>query len=174
MKHGRIKNQIKINDTVRITDPGETYTNYSEKFNELGFKNKKVNRSLERGETAIVFNIGYHEQQREILYALAHEDGRECLISSRGIELVDYKPVEAAVIEDVLARLSKVESLLDALTTQQSEPVKSLTAVEWFVHELTAYDYGSEGDYYDICVSADKFEQLKSRALEMEKQLNCK
>ena len=174
MKYGRMQNQIKINDTVRVIETGETYTNYTEKFNELGFKNKKVNRAFGKGETAIVFNIGYHEQQRETLYALAHEDGRECLISSRGIELVDYKPVEAAVIEDVLARLTKVESLLDALTTQQSEPEKPQTAVEWFVHELTAYDYGTEGDYYDICVSADKFEQLKSRALEMEKQLNCK
>lgn len=173
MKYGRISKQIDINDTVRITDPGETYTNYSEKFNELGFKNKKVNRAFGKGETAIVFNIGYHEQQREILYALAHEDGRECLISSRGIELVDHKPVEAAVIEDVLARLSKVESLLDALTTQQSEPVKPQTAVEWLIEELTAYDYGTE-DSYDICLSADKFIEIKTKALEMEKQLNCK
>ena len=174
MKYGRINNQISINDTVRITDSGETYTNYSEKFNELGFKDKKANRSLERGETAIVFNIGYHEEQREVLYALVHEDGRECLISSRGIELVEHQTVDNITITDVLTRLSEIESKLDQLAKHIVKPAKSQTAVEWLIEELESYDYATANSHYDICISAERFDSIKKAALEMEQKQNSK
>lgn len=87
---------MKINkgDTIEITNPGNTYSEYSSKFKELGFKNKESNNSFQEGETAIVFNIGSHANGHTILLACRNSNGKECLISTEGVKLIKISNYE--------------------------------------------------------------------------------
>jgi hypothetical protein len=165
---------IKINDRVRITDAGECYTLYTEMFRDMGFKNSDKNPVFKTGEEAMVFNIAQHPSQPNTLYALVHDDGRECLISGYGIELVREVVVDRATIIQISDRLAQLESKLDQLAKHTMQPAKPRTAVEWLIEELTGFDYGDTEDYYDICLSTDKFTEIKTKALQMETKQNCK
>lgn len=140
----------------------------------MGFKNSDKNPVFKTGEEAMVFNIAQHPSQSITLYALAHEDGRECLISKDGIELVREMVIDTATITQINDRLAKIESLLDQLTKPTSVPEKPKTAVEWFAEELATYDYDGGEECYDILLSTDRFEKIKAQALEMEANQNCK
>jgi len=54
---------IKINDRVKIIDGGEVYSCYTEKFEEMGFKNTERNGGFERGDEGRVFAISDHPTQ---------------------------------------------------------------------------------------------------------------
>jgi hypothetical protein len=165
---------IKINDRVRIIDAGEIYTNFSEMFRRLGFANTEKNADCEDEDVGTVFNIDYHEMQRnETVYAVRTNDGRECLISGRGIQLVeDYQPDPSA--SSISLRLSLIEARLDKLTRLLEDRGKQQTAVEWFADQLTTFDYDSGDDEYEILISRNRFDRIKDTALEMESKQNCK
>jgi hypothetical protein len=91
-----------------------------------------------------------------------------------GIELIQQTTIDSATISDVLTRLSKIESKLDQLASAINKSEKPQTAVEWLIEELTGFDYGDTDDYYDICLSLKKFQEIKEQALLMETNQNCK
>ena len=169
-----IYRQIQINSTVKVIDNGETYVNFWEMFQLMGFKDEAKNKSFEYGTQATVFAIDQHPTEHHTLYALVDSEGNECLISERGIELVEYTAVDTSTIDRINDRLAKIESQLDQLAKHTMQPAKPRTAVEWLIEELTGFDYGDTEDYYDICLSTDKFTEIKTKALQMEKQQNCK
>jgi hypothetical protein len=82
--------------------------------------------------------------------------------------------IDTATITQINDRLAKIESKLDQLAKSMPQPAKPKTAVEWLIDELTSYDYDSQDDYYDICLSTDKFTEIKTKALQMETKQNCK
>ena len=169
------KNSIEVNDRVRITDSSETYTTYSEMFLQLGFSNCESNPAWKKGEQGSVFYVGYSSHQSGGLYALVHDDGRECLISERGIELVEYEtPVSRVTFESVRTRLTEIESKLDQYAQFIASQNKPQTAVEWFAEELATYDYDSGNETLEILISVGKFKQIKEQALLMEINQNCK
>lgn len=166
---------IKINDLVRITNPGKIYTTYEDKFASMGFKNKYENSAWIKGEIGRVFAIDRHETEDDkTLVAIVHADGRECLINVAGIELIQQPSVDSATIDRMSARLAELESRLDQLAKYVNVPEKPKTAVEWLIEELTGFDYGDTDDYYDICLSLKKFQEIKEQALLMETNQNCK
>ena len=112
------KNSIEVNDRVRITNSGETYTTYSEMFLQLGFSNCESNPAWEKGEQGSVFYVGYSSHHSGGLYALVHDDGRECLISGRGIELVQQAVTDNTQIDHIFARLTEIESKLDSAASE--------------------------------------------------------
>jgi hypothetical protein len=169
-----IYRQIQINDTVKVIDSGEVYSGYTEMFARMGFKDTTGNKPFGYGTVATVFAIDTHLEHRNTLYALVDSEGRECLISERGIELVEYTAVDTSTIDRINDRLAKIESQLDTLANRLNKPKKSQTAVEWLIDELKSYDSNDGKDYYDICVSVSKMVEIKTKALEMEKQQNSK
>lgn len=168
MKH----TQIKINDKVRVIDNGETYVNYSEMFQLMGFKDKSKNKSFEYGTQATVFAIDRHPGERHELYGLVDSEGNECLITERGIEKIDYEVVDKSTIDGINDRLAKIESRLDTLANKLTQPEKSETAVEWLVSELLAYDWSDSESRLEICMTLDKFAEIKGIALGMEMKQN--
>jgi hypothetical protein len=165
---------IKINDMVRVIKPGKTYTTHTDMFQLMRFKNEYENSAWNRGEVGRVFDISIHQDENKILYALVHADGRECLISERGIELVNESAVDAATITQIIDRLAKIESRLNQLAKHVAVPDEPKTAVEWFAEELATYDYDSGDESLEILISLDRFKQIKEEALLMEANQNCK
>jgi hypothetical protein len=165
---------IKINDMVRIKNSGKTYTTHRDAFTSMGFKNKYENSAWNRGEVGRVFGISTHEYDKKTLYAVVHSDGRECLISAMGIELVNESVVDHATINSIITRLAKIESQLDQLAKHVAVPDEPKTAVEWFAEELATYDYDSGDGQLEIFISLKQFNQIKQQALLMETNQNCK
>ena len=165
---------IKINDLVRIIDPGKTYSTHREMFAQLGFKDEYENSSWNKGEIGRVFGISTRDEDNNNLYAVVHADGSECLISGAGIELVQQTTIDSAMIDRMSARLAELESRLDQLAKYVNVPEEPKTAVEWFADELATYDYDSGDNHLEIQISLDKFKQLKEQALLMETNQNCK
>ena len=168
------KLQFKINDRVVITDSGECFTGYTQMFYELGFKNCDSNPGFEEGTIAAIFNICEHPHSNCWLIALVDDEGNECLTSNLGVVLVRESEVGTTQIDHIIARLSKIESKLDQYAQFIASQNKPKTAVEWLIEELTGFDYGDTEAYYDIYLSTDKFAEIKTKALEMEQQQNCK
>ena len=73
---------------VCVTDSGETYTSYKDKFKELLFKDKERNDSWSNGTEGVVFGITTASDGR-VIFAVRRSSGRECLIGAEGIRLVD-------------------------------------------------------------------------------------
>jgi len=170
----RTKSQFRINDRVVVTDSGECFTGYSQMFHELGFKNCDSNPGFEEGTSARIFNICQHPHSDCWLIALVDDEGHECLSSNLGVVLVGESAADNTQINSIIARLAKIESKLDQLAKSMPQPAKPRTAVEWLIEELTGFDYGDTEDYYDICLSTDKFTEIKCKALQMETKQNCK
>lgn len=168
------RSKIKINDKVWVVDNGETYVNYSEMFQLMGFKDKKINKSFEYGTVATVFAIDRHPGERHELYGLVDSEGNQCLISKRGIEKIECVTVDTSTIDGINDRLAQIESKLDQLATALNKPAKSQTAVEWLIDELKSFDTNDDNEYYDICLSVPKMVEIKTKALQMEKQQNSK
>lgn len=80
---------FKVGDKVIITDSGESYTTYSDMFEKMGFSDTKRNGGWENGEEGIVFAVEQHPTYANIILALRHLDGRECLIGEKGVRLID-------------------------------------------------------------------------------------
>jgi len=75
-----------IGDYVEIINPGSTYSHYIEYFEYFDFKNKKYNKEFLTGEEGIVFGLEQHERWvNEIILAVQHKDGRQCLIRGDGV-----------------------------------------------------------------------------------------
>jgi hypothetical protein len=170
----RTKSQFRINDRVVVTDSGECFTGYSQMFHELGFRKLDSNPGFEEGTSARIFNICQHPHSDCWLIALVDDEGHECLTSNLGVVLVGESAADNTQINSIIARLAKIESQLDQLAKSMPQPAKSQTAVEWLIEELTSYDYDSQDDYYNICLSFDKLNEIEKTALEMEAKQNCK
>lgn len=168
-----IYRQIQINSTVKVIDNGETYVNFSEMFQLMGFKDKAKNKSFDYGTQATVFAIDQHPAEHHTLYALVDSEGRECLISERGIELVEHEAhVSRVTFESVLTRLTEIESKLDQYAQFIASQNKPQTAVEWLVSELLSYDWSDSESRLEICMTLDKFAEIKGIALGMEMKQN--
>jgi hypothetical protein len=93
-------NGISKGMAVCVTDSGETYTSYRDKFKELMFKDKERNDSWSDGTEGIVFGISKTSDNR-VIFAVRHSSGKECLISEAGVRLVDdvveNKPTKWAI-----------------------------------------------------------------------------
>jgi len=170
----RTKSQFRINDRVVVTDSGECFTGYSQMFHELGFRKLDSNPGFEEGTSARIFNICQHPHSDCWLIALVDDEGHECLSSNLGVVLVGESAADNTQINSIIARLTEIESKLDQLAKHTQQPAKPRTAVEWLIEELTGFDYGDTEDYYDICLSTDKFTEIKTKALQMETKQNCK
>jgi len=88
--------KFKIGDIVEITDRGLTYVHKCDFFKYFNFDNKSINHPFENGETGTIFGIRQHNfWTHETVLALQHEDGRQCLIVTDGVELkfdIIYRP----------------------------------------------------------------------------------
>ena len=165
---------IKIGDLVRIKNSGKTYTTHSDAFTSMGFRQTQVNDSWDLGEIGRVFAITPRSKSTLDLYAVEHSDGRQCLIGTEGIELVNESAVDHATITQIIDRLAKIESQLDQLAKHVAVPDEPKTAVEWFAEELATYDYDSGDGQLEIFISLKQFKQIKEQALLMEINQNCK
>jgi len=83
-----MKLQFKKGDKVRITNPGKTYSTYSDGFWELGFKNPYGNGSFPQGSECVVFGITSHPGSKLTLLGVRDKDGNESLISEDGVVLI--------------------------------------------------------------------------------------
>jgi stress-induced morphogen len=145
-------------------------------FHQMGFKNTDRNPVFNHGVEATVFNIAQHASEPVTLYALVHDDGRQCLISERGVVLVEEPETvnDSVQIDRIIDRLTQIESKLDQLAKHTMKPEKRQTAVEWLSDQLASYDYDSGETNYEILIPSSKFQELKATALEMEQKQNCK
>jgi len=73
-----------VGKEVRVIDRGAAYTTYTEKFEELGFKNKQRNASF--SGNGVVFGISKHGVS--VVMAVRNDKGDEMLIGDYGIEFV--------------------------------------------------------------------------------------
>lgn len=80
---------FELGERVIIIEEGETYTSYFKVFEIAGFKNKKENTSLRNGSIAEVFWRGFHENGRDMLYAIRCAGGRESLVNQKAIKSLD-------------------------------------------------------------------------------------
>lgn len=165
---------IKINDMVRVIRPGKTYSTNREMFIRMGFKDTVSNSSWNEGEVGRVFDISIHQDDKKTLYALVHADGRECLISAAGIELVQEIVIDRDIIAKMNDRIAELESKVYQLNGLLTQPAKPKTAVEWFADEIATYDYDSGNGQLEIFISQKQFNQIKEQALLMETNQNCK
>lgn len=81
-----------VGQKVKIINNGSTYTTYDRKFTELGFSDKKHNPCFLNGEYGVIFATTTHEVNKDFLLAIRADDGRECLINSDGVCLIDPEP----------------------------------------------------------------------------------
>jgi hypothetical protein len=93
---------------------------------------------------------------------------KEIKAMAKEIELVRELAVDTATITQINDRLAKIESRLDQLSIDKTQPEEPKTAVEWFADQLLGYDYNSGEDECEILLSFDKYETLKREALAME------
>jgi hypothetical protein len=75
---------------------------------------------------------------------------------------------------NIIDRLTQIESKLDQLAKHTMQPEKLKSPVEWFADQLLGYDYNSSENECEILLSFDKYQTLKSEALAMEAKQNCK
>lgn len=80
---------FELGERVTVIDDGNTYTSYSEVFKIAGFKNKKSNSGLTNGSIAKVFWRGFHENGRDMLYAIRDTRGIEALVNQKAIKDLD-------------------------------------------------------------------------------------
>ena len=81
------KNQIKVGSKVVVVESGRTYTTYSEKFKELGFRNTKENEEIPEGTICEVFAVAQHSPGSEtIMVAIQDQRGHQALIGLVGVE----------------------------------------------------------------------------------------
>jgi hypothetical protein len=83
-----MNSQFKKGDKVIITNPGKTYSTYSDGFRELGFKNPYGNGSFPQGSECVVFGITSHPGSKLTLLGVRDKDGNESLISEDGVVLI--------------------------------------------------------------------------------------
>jgi hypothetical protein len=110
--------KIKIGDVVKVDNPGKTYDTYDKIFVEAGFKNQDENPSFDTNETGRVFWIGEHPDQRCLLIAIRHADGREVLMNKEGVSIVsvsdEYTVDKQFIIDAHKAACSEWKAKLEA------------------------------------------------------------
>ena len=112
--------KYKVGDTVEVTRSGGTYSEYINKFWELGFKNKSKNRCFSNGTKAKVFGVTTHDVIRDrTLYAIRTADGLESLIQENAIKLIKSNDMSELKItkEKVLAAAAKCSTAKATLKT---------------------------------------------------------
>jgi hypothetical protein len=81
------KNQIKVGSKVVVVDSGRTYPTYSQKFEELGFRDTKKNEEIPEGTICEVFAIAQHSPGSEtIVVAIEDQRGHQALIGLVGVK----------------------------------------------------------------------------------------
>jgi hypothetical protein len=92
--------KIKIGSKVVITDPGRTYTTYSDMFRSLGFKNTEYNEAFLVGMQGTVFAVEKHlSHYNDIVCAVSDAQGNQCLINVEGVDLISDPTDEFDVIK---------------------------------------------------------------------------
>ena len=78
---------IKVGSKVVVVDSGRTYTTYTKKFQELGFRDTERNPGVPKGTICEVFAIAQHSAESEtIVVAIEDQNGNQALIGLAGIE----------------------------------------------------------------------------------------
>jgi hypothetical protein len=138
---------IKHNDRVKIIDGGEVYSCYTEKFREMGFKDTERNDGFVRGDEGRVFAISDHPSQPNGLYAVALDDGRECLISGIGIVLVE-DTATSIKINDMVRVIKSGKTYSTHTDMFQLMRFKN-------EYENSAWNEGEVGRVFDISIIQD-------------------
>ena len=110
--------KFNIGDKVVIVHKGKTYSTYSDKFVELGFKNVVRNPALPEGTVGTVFGTSFDTSERKI-YAIRTKNGEEVLIGGAGIEVVhleddNYEVSGAFILEAYKAACPEWKKKLEA------------------------------------------------------------
>lgn len=85
MKRYKNIHEYTIGDEIEVIDPGHTYTNYTAKFEEFGFKNMQSNPVAKHGTKAVIFGMGMHEDGFTEILTLRSKEG-EYLMAITGIK----------------------------------------------------------------------------------------
>lgn len=105
----QVKHKHAVNAIVTIVEPGLTYSNWSDKFKEYGFRNTTENHQLGKGVLAKITHRGIHDDGETPIYAVhavINGEERECIIGERGISPVPRKPMTNFVFKQVWPDLS--------------------------------------------------------------------
>jgi hypothetical protein len=79
--------RFKIGDTVNVANCDLSYSSYSAKFKELGFKNPTKDHPCSGGATGVIFGVSEHENLKgTLLYAIRIASGEEFLIQEGGLQ----------------------------------------------------------------------------------------
>jgi hypothetical protein len=78
--------RFRIGDTVVVTNKEVSYSSYTEKFKELGFKNPNNDHPCKSNAEGSVFGVSQHENDKGVfLYAVRASNGDEFLIQQVGL-----------------------------------------------------------------------------------------
>lgn len=106
--------QFKVGDTVRVINPGRTFTTHRSAFERFGFRNLEQNDSFKAGTIATVFNTGTVNGGPETV-SIRDGIGRECLINISGVELVQPLMITKEKILEAAAKCSTAKETLKTL-----------------------------------------------------------
>ncbi len=104
-----VKHKHALNAVVTIVEPGHTYSNWTAKFKEYGFRNTSQNLPFDRGTLVKVTHRDIHDDGTTPIYAvhaIINGEERECVIGEKGISPVPRKPMTEFVFKQVWPDLS--------------------------------------------------------------------
>ena len=105
----QVKHKHALNAVVTIVEPGHTYSNWTAKFKEYGFRNTSENHGLSRGTLAKITHRDIHDDGVTPIYAVhavINGEEKECVIGEKGISPVPRKPMTNFVFKQVWPDLS--------------------------------------------------------------------
>lgn len=105
----QVKHKHAVNAVVTIVEPGHTYSNWSTKFKEFGFRDININHAFDAGVLAKITHCDIHDDGVTPIYAVhavINGEDRECVIGEKGISPVSRKPMTDFVFKQVWPDLS--------------------------------------------------------------------
>jgi uncharacterized membrane protein YheB (UPF0754 family) len=138
--------KFKVGDRVRVFAPGKTYEHYTDKFDELQFKDRLINQSFDQHTLAEVFGVTLHDNPNyiETLVAIRDRFSNESLISETGIELLDE--IEVVKEKEKVMETQKV-------SRQGLKEIHGVACGNWKEKLLT---YGSRNPFEDYIELSNK------------------
>jgi hypothetical protein len=171
--------KIQIGSLVRIKDIGEKFEAYSEKFKELGFKNKKSNENGENDDLAVVFGISVSQLGKEILALRIVDNGKELLIGKEvGVEKVKtkfdvgdkLKVVKIGAVFSTFKRLFEVLGFKDNIENDINSNTDIVT-VFGITKDKNNVIYGVSDQYGQYLIGEEGLELVQKSGSEKKKEL---
>ena len=138
-----------VGDYVKIVDKGATYSNYSDKFRELGFLNVQINNPVSEGSRGIIFAISTHDNSSATLVAInVYSDDTQfggntfkaqVLMHERGIK-------HLSIDQDTILDISKLQPVI---ITNVSIGDKVVRGHDWMYEDQDG-GFGSVGVVIDF------------------------